>query len=213
MAIRGVIFDMDNTLLRSSINFAAMKRETADYLLRHGAVDRDLPIGDFTTSSLVALAQRSVVWNARMKQEIEALLAKHEEAGMIGAELEPGVMELVSTLRGRQRLAVLTNNAYRAAKLALETNGIEAYFDCIVAREQMAFMKPAPDGVLVILRRYPELGPHEWLSVGDSWIDGQAAQEAGVAFVAYGGDVGRMQERGVYPAGCIGSIGELLSYL
>ncbi|QHW30265.1 HAD family hydrolase [Paenibacillus rhizovicinus] len=213
MAIGGIIFDMDNTILRSNIDFAAMKQEVFDYLLRIGAVNLEIPLHEHTSSSMIALAQRSELWTERMKQELEAILTKHEVAGMMGAELEPGVIALLDQLAGKQKLVILTNNAYPAAKLALETNRIDTYFDRIVAREQMAFMKPAPDGVLAILELYPHIGPQHWLSVGDSWIDGKAAQDARVAFIAYRGDVGRMHSQGVIPAGHIAVMGELLSFI
>lgn len=34
--IKGIIFDMDNTLLSSKINFAAMKRETYEFVVNNG---------------------------------------------------------------------------------------------------------------------------------------------------------------------------------
>lgn len=74
-------------------------------------------------------------------------------------------------------------------------------------------MKPAPDGYLAVLGRYPDIPPDRWLSIGDSWIDGKAAIEAGVSFVAYRSDAEAMRRNGVNPAAWLTDVRRLLDLI
>lgn len=51
--------------------------------------------------------------------------------------------------------------------------------------------------------------PPRFVVVGDSWVDGLAAQAAGVPFIAYRPDLVEMEQRGVLMAARIGSLLDL----
>ncbi|MEI0735561.1 hypothetical protein VQ056_00890 [Paenibacillus sp. JTLBN-2024] len=57
--IKGIIFDMDNTLLKSKIDFAAMKLETFRFLVSRGLLSRQLDISKHTTSTLIEEAAKT----------------------------------------------------------------------------------------------------------------------------------------------------------
>lgn len=57
--VKGIIFDMDNTLLRSTIDFAAMKKETFQFLMDHGLISAQTAFDPHTTSTLIEEAMRS----------------------------------------------------------------------------------------------------------------------------------------------------------
>ncbi|TBL70392.1 HAD hydrolase-like protein [Paenibacillus thalictri] len=209
----GIIFDMDNTLIGSRIEFGRMKFEVHKLLCKHRILETGSEPGSHTTVTLID----SIRGHERFTQEVEFAvwqrIADIEEEGMVGARLEEGVLELLERLKGRIMLTVLTNNAGKAAQKALQETGIEPFFSEIVSRDGLRALKPAPDGVAAILNRYPETSPSSWLSVGDSWTDGLAAQTAGVPFVAYGGNPAVMTTRGVKPLAYIQDIRELLYLL
>ncbi|MFE5317655.1 HAD family hydrolase [Paenibacillus sp. NPDC056579] len=211
--IKGIVFDMDNTLLKSNIDFPAMKLETFNYLVASKLLPEDFPAHEHTSSSLMTHVQSSGLWNGQLQKEIWGIFTKHELLGMKDAELEPGARDLLQRLHTQLAMVILTNNSYVAALAALQYHSLDKYFDYIVAREQMEFMKPSPCGVYTILSRYKQIAPEEWLSVGDSWIDGKAAQDAGVKFVAYRGKLAEMSSRGVVPAGAIHHLSELTAFL
>lgn len=168
--IKGVIFDMDNTILRSNIDFDAMKFETYDYLTQNGVLPFDFPINDHTSSSMITYAQQSNLLHEKMQNEIWEISTKHELRGMVDAELEPGAIRLLHQLKNKYKMVVLTNNSYSAAISALKRNSIDSFFDAILAREQVRYLKPNPDGILAILNMYPNIPADEWISVGDAWV-------------------------------------------
>jgi phosphoglycolate phosphatase len=210
LAVRGIIFDMDNTLLRSKIDFQAMKNELSRYFSSLGLLPEHVLLEKYTASTLMEEANRTNRMTDQQKAEMWEICKRHEQIGMKGAMLEPGVAELLETLYGKYVLTVVTNNSLDAAESALRENGVASYFDCVVGRELMKSLKPSPDGVHYILNRYPHISASGWIAVGDSWIDGKAAAEAGVKFISYRGDLKTMNKNGVYPIANLKAIGDLL---
>lgn len=207
---KGIIFDMDNTLLKSKINFARMKREVFQLLIRHGCCQPGLDWQSHTASQLIEIGRRSGQMTEALEGEMWEAVAAVEKEGMHEAVLEEHAVEVLEELQRSHRLFILTNNAYAAAVEALQKTGIDGYFAKIVAREQMTELKPSSAGVHAILRQQPKWPTDAWTMVGDSWIDGKAAQDAGVRFIAYGGKAGEMEQRGVRPFATVGDLRELL---
>ena len=211
LRVQGVIFDMDNTLLSSSIDFAAMKRDVHAHLLRLGVWPDGEPPEGHTVSTMLERARLSGMTDD-MCSVVMRIIERYEYEGMQGAQLEPGAAETLAALHGRCALAVLTNNAEAAALRALRDTGVDRYFDCIAGRERMEAMKPSPSGFLYILKQCKASSPGKWLAVGDSWIDGEAATLAGVPFVSYGGKRADMLARGVSPIGHLERLADIIHY-
>ncbi|MDU0199788.1 HAD family hydrolase [Paenibacillus sp. MAH-36] len=211
-AIRGIIFDMDNTLLQSHIDFPAMKQAVARFLIQEGLLSREFAIDSHTTSTILAHVKEAGASDEVLAAALQ-IAEGFELQGMEGAGLEPDAQELLDKLQGTYTLALVTNNSYAAAIKALEITGIKERFDLIVGREQMDAMKPSPSGNLFVLRHFPAIAANNWISVGDSWIDGQAAREARIPFISYGSGVPLIVEKGVKPAAQIDKLLSLLDYV
>jgi phosphoglycolate phosphatase len=189
-----VVFDFDNTLVHSRIDFQGIRGELIELLRRHGRPDVDeaalrrLTIGQIIEAGEAHdPAYGPVAWQ---------IVLEYERAGMLAATIEPGAGESLQALRAAGfRLAVLTNNAAPATLAALDKFGLRAAFDLVLTRDEVP-MKPDPTGVV---RARAELAPDgaRTVVVGDSWLDGAAAQGAGVPFVAFQPRPGVLKERGV----------------
>ncbi|MED0677741.1 HAD family hydrolase [Aneurinibacillus thermoaerophilus] len=209
----GIIFDMDNTLLQSRIDFTGMKQAIFRLLTEYELCAYDFEWKEFTASQLIEMARQS----GRLRPEVEALIweavTEFEKRGMYGANLEPYVPEVLEYLSHECHLVVLTNNAQEAAQEALHNTGIAHYFDYIVGREQMTVLKPSPSGIHYILRYYPDVPSERWMLVGDSWIDGKAAQDSNIRFAAYKGNIKEMEKWKVHPVLHINDMRELIQSL
>jgi phosphoglycolate phosphatase len=167
-----------------------------------------------TTSMLVDQAISSGRMDAASTERMWNIAKSYEIAGMKGADLEPGVKELLDLLKDKLRLVIVTNNAGESAEAALLENGIRSYYDLVVGREMMGRLKPQPDGFMYVAERFrEELSVHDWLSVGDSWIDRQASEAAGIEFVAYRPETDKWRAAGVEPGNTIKQWSELFHYL
>ncbi|REK77902.1 haloacid dehalogenase [Paenibacillus paeoniae] len=204
---------MDNTLLRSRIDFDSMKRDTYQYLVNAEYLPPNMNLEHHTTSTIITLALSTNNMSTESIREMWDIPKKYEVRGMKGADLEEGVLKLLDDLRGHYKLAVVTNNAMEAAETALRDHQILSYFDYVVGRGVMKEIKPSPDGFLCVLEHFNSTSALEWISVGDSWIDGKASANAGIAFIAYNGDTEKMNKNGVVPFGNILDIRELKHFL
>ena len=160
---RGVIFDLDGTLVDSRLDFSLIRTEL-------GLADGE-PILETIERMPAAKAA-----------EMMAVLDRHEDEGATRATLVPGVTALLDELDARGlRRAVVTRNSRRSATKALARLGLE--FEIVVAREDRPF-KPDPAAVLRICRRW-QAHPASVAVVGDYLHDIQAGRRAGALTVLY----------------------------
>ena len=96
---------------------------------------------------------------------------------------EPGLVDLLTGMRGAgMQLGVFTNRT-NTMETILEIFELDSYFHPVMTVGKVP-PKPRPDGLLHILDEWG-VGPHEMAFVGDSSLDQQAADAAGVRFWAY----------------------------
>jgi phosphoglycolate phosphatase len=197
----GIIFDMDNTLLQTKIDFKAMRADLIQLLVDHQLGKKQDFEKEITPAQVIERgkelerAQQDLFIEARMWE----IVVKHEEIGMKDVLLEDGVGEGISYLKGRGfPLVVITNNAYASACLALKQTQLYSFFDLIIGRDHMEALKPSPSGVLHVLHHFSNKVDH-WVMLGDSWIDGRAAFDAHIDFVSYKGNEELMRENLVIP--------------
>jgi phosphoglycolate phosphatase len=207
-----LIFDMDNTVLGSNIDFAAIRRALGAMLREAGATNesderlRRLSIGELVACGAAQDRGRGTA----LVPAMWAIIMAHEAEGLRGAAALDGAPEVLAALRARgYRLAILTNNSRAAALPALETAGLAGAADAVVTRDDVPAMKPAADGAIETLRR---LGPaRRAYVIGDSWIDGSAAAGAGARFIAYRRTAEDLRPHGLRPWRVIEHLGELLT--
>ncbi len=181
MKTKLLIFDMDNTLLHSRIDFALMKQEVGRMLDAAGIYfDYHRPVSD-NLSALLAEGQLSQSLNQKIWQRISEI----ESDGLAAALLEPGVEAVLRQLSAQFQLAVLSNNMDLAVHQCLHQLAVAQYFSLICGREAVPALKPRPDGVRFICQAFPHVPVQNTWMIGDALIDAQAAFSAGIGFIAY----------------------------
>lgn len=202
------VFDLDHTLVRSSLDLAAMAADMRALIER-------------TLGSLPAREDRWRVfelidWSRRHAPDVEprlwSLATDHERRALGDATLEPGALDAVMGARAAGfATALWTNNAREVTATVLARFGLAPHLDLVVTRDEMRALKPDPDGWRVILERF---GPvTDAIMVGDSWVDGRAATEAGVPFVAYRTSDADLARFGVVPVATLTDLGALPAWL
>ena len=168
MTVRGLIFDMDGTLVDSALDFAAIRQEI-------GLSNRQ-PI-------LEGIAQ---ITDADRHDRALEILHRHEQQGAEQATPFPGVEQVLRELREQDYLlGVLTRNSRFATDLTFQRLGWT--FSIVLTRED-APAKPDPTGLQMICRDW-DLPPVEVLFVGDYLFDIQAGHDAGTGTVLFAPDV------------------------
>lgn len=98
--------------------------------------------------------------------------------------LYPGVTEMVQQLHLQEKYLGVVSTKYRARlEEILDKFELREYFSIVIGGEDVENHKPHPEGLLQALDRLT-LQPHEALYVGDTTLDAEAAQAAGIPFAA-----------------------------
>ncbi len=175
------VFDLDHTLVNSPLDLAAMALDIR--ALYEGACG-PLPAREdrYRVGELIDHCRAR---SADLETAAWTIALEHERRAVDGAWLEPGALEAVLGARAAGcGVALWTNNAREVAEIALGRFGLLPHFDLVVTRDEMGALKPAPAGWSVIARHFGTRET-EAVVVGDSWVDGLAADKAGVPFIAY----------------------------
>lgn len=168
-AYRAAVFDLDGTLVRLDVDWAAVQRAMAGH-----ASER---LGrDFRGASVWEML-RDTEGSAR--DALEGILRRHELQGARTATRLPGA-GLLSGLDGP--VGVVTLNAREAARQALERTRLADRVDVLVAREDAGRLKPDPLPLQICLEGLG-VPVSEAVFVGDRERDRVTAQRAGVAFL------------------------------
>ncbi len=101
-----------------------------------------------------------------------------------GVPLFPGAAELLRALHDRGiHTAVVSTKQRQTLTHILGSHGLLDTLDFLLGGDDVAAMKPDPEGLLLGLKRLG-LTPADLLYCGDTVIDAQAARNAGCAFAA-----------------------------
>jgi phosphoglycolate phosphatase len=178
--VRLCVFDLDHTLVNTPLDLAAMALD-----MRACLEGRCGPLparpDRYRVGELLAWSQAHA---PDVEKPLWDIALDHERRAMELASLESGAREAIDGARAAGfATAVWTNNAREISGGALERFGLLPVLDLVVTRDEMRALKPDPDGWRVIAAHF---GAHrDAVVVGDSWVDGVAAQAAGVPFIAY----------------------------
>jgi len=158
MALAGVIFDLDGTLVDSGLDFAKIR---ADMGLASGA-----PI----LESLESMDPEG-------RSKAEQILFEHEQQGVRRASPYPGVLDLLGQLvEHGLRLAILTRNRGDCARATLSAT-LPACWDNVISRDDGP-IKPSPWGIQQICSDW-QVEPSRVVMIGDYVFDIESGQQAG----------------------------------
>ena len=189
--LRGVIFDLDGTLISLHVDGAAFRREIARELTESGfRMDLTDPESKgLYVQDMLDLA-RSQIDRGLVKGDYEQVkrrtfraLDALEVEWIRHSQLLPGADAILSRLSEEGKvpvtLALLTNSGRAATRYALEELRLARYFHRSFTRDDLPAMKPRPEGITAALA---ELGLQkgEVLYVGDSPTDIMASKGAGI---------------------------------
>lgn len=198
------VFDLDHTLVDSPLDLRAVGREMEALIRARGV---PLPSRELRWSGaeLLAVVRREA---PTLETEVMAIPVAHERRAMEAAVLIPHAVEAVAALKALgYATAIWTNNDRVVADFVLARFGLLPHLDLVVTRDDVVQLKPDPDGLRVVRARWPDAP--RIVVIGDSWVDGAAAQAGGVPFIAYRADHAELTRRGVTATASIWSLLDL----
>jgi len=218
-AIEAILFDLDGTLVETDNRWARQLSERLAFLRRLNRrldtdrLGRDIVMALETPSNYTI----SVLERLGLGRSIYGLadrIRRSKGVATRGASvLVEGTRDLLESLDGRFRLAIVTTRARPEALSFLTEQALARYFPVVVTRLDVWRMKPHPAPIRWAAHL---LGadPSRCLMVGDTTVDILAARRAGAIAVGVLSGFGERDE--LWRAGAhlvLGSAIELLSYL
>lgn len=165
--LRGVIFDLDNTLVDSQLDFELMRQEMS------------LPSGLPILEAIAQLDPASAAW-------CHTVLHRHELEGAARATALPGAIELLAQLKRRSLpIGIATRNSRAMASEMLRKCGLAC--DLLITRD-CGPVKPDPWPVQTICQQW-QLPPREVVMIGDHRFDVESGRAAGAKTVLLTHDI------------------------
>lgn len=188
-----LIFDLDGTLIDSRLDIAqavvqsfdelGLKKPEQNQIVRH--------IGLGVSHLIAGILSDSGNGNDPhlQKKAKELFLIHYSKVCTHSSKPYPGVSESLAGLSEKYKTAIFTNKPGELTEKVIGFLDWQKYFNPIFSGGSEAPKKPDPTGVEMIIQKNRVDAEHT-LFIGDSSVDAQTAQNAGVdfAFARYGFD-------------------------
>lgn len=206
---KAVIFDLDGTLVVSTVDFLKFRKRLLDYIRAKGADMRDYDLSQMIAvmiSKFEAEMRRKDVPAEtvdRYLNDIEQFLNEIELERIDETVQMPGAESLLKALKKKDvKIGILTRGCPEYAEKALKISRLDRYIDVVVARDRRSGIPPKPSALSAqeILRRLG-VGKDEAVMVGDYSIDFICARDAGVRFIGMAS--GERSKADLQDCGCV----------
>lgn len=183
-----IVFDMDGVLVEVTASYYEAVRETVRHftgkLVSHDTIQDFKNAGGWNNDWL--LSHRLIsdlgekVEYANVVDQFNRLFFGENGDGLIRRETWMPSDGLLQRLSSRAALAIFTGRAKYEADATLDRYAQDIKFHPLITDECVRSPKPAPDGLLMIKREFPE---HIIWYLGDTVDDARSARAAGVPFI------------------------------
>ncbi len=183
--IDAVVFDLDNTLVDSGLDFHRMKEDIREYV-QSKLPDIQMPRGG-TTTDIIEYFRKAVPDEStlgRYMLDLHSIMDRVEMESVGYSRPLGNIPAMLADLRDMAiKIGLLTRSCEAYARLVLGRIGSVEAFDAMSCRTPNGPTKPDPAALLALARKL-DAEPGRILFVGDHVMDGQCARAAGALFAA-----------------------------
>ncbi|MBS7606787.1 MAG: HAD-IA family hydrolase [Candidatus Bathyarchaeia archaeon] len=188
-SVKAVIFDLDDTLIYSGINYYGVKASVIRFLVEVGvdsnAISENMPNLEIIRAAVKDLRSKgmSEIEIKRVLNHVDSIMDRAEIDSLGNARLREDSLEVLKSLKERGlKIGIITNGCRDYATRVIEMFSLNSYVDVLVARDDVINQKPSPEPLLKALKILG-FSAGEIIFVGDHWIDALCAERAGVKFI------------------------------
>ncbi|MGQ9469041.1 MAG: HAD family hydrolase [Nitrososphaerales archaeon] len=185
MSIKAVIFDLDGTLVKFTLDVIRARKEAIAEIRRRGINIDNLSEKLNLYSMLKMIEERT---DARtfsdLKKSFWDILEKIELRAANETNIQPDALQTLTKIKNLGlKLAIVTNNGRKATSIVTKKFGLNYFFDVIVTREDSKELKPDGGSIKKAIEVLG-INAKKAIYVGDGVIDILAAKVAKVISVA-----------------------------
>ncbi|MCK6599681.1 MAG: HAD family hydrolase [Bdellovibrionaceae bacterium] len=176
----GLLFDCDGTLVDS----LGLAKESFEYALNFVGEKRSYEeVKSFFGAGADRIFMNLLQDKKKSQIAFDAFL-NHQQSLAWKTRLHNGIRDLLVNLAySNITMGIVTGRHSLDLNIILEPHKIKKYFDVVIADSDVLHSKPAPDGLLLAIKKM-SLKPEDVFYIGDSVTDMQAAQRAGCKAIA-----------------------------
>jgi phosphoglycolate phosphatase len=183
-----IVFDLDGTLIDSAPDIQSAAAAVLNELGKDGLSITEtrsfIGEGAFVFVSRMMAARGLDEATVSHAEIYQGFIARYALA-VDKAVFYPGVLAALSALKASgHRLGLCTNKPEVAARAVMRHMGLDSIFHAFTAGGMIDSRKPEPE---MLWKTIEDLGVGGTLYVGDSEIDAETAQRAGVRFALFSG--------------------------
>jgi HAD superfamily hydrolase (TIGR01549 family) len=205
--VKAVIFDLDDTLVESTVNFPKFKRLVIERILSYGEKEADYNPGETVVAIIDRfegrMAKKGVPETEARRRlaELDKIMDTVEMERVSETTAYGGAARLLDLLRMNGiKVGILTRGCQEYADSALARTRLTYLVDAVECRNSKTKAKPNPEAYLKLVKAIG-VRKEETVFVGDHPIDGQCAASAGVPFI--GVLTGDVPEKALRAAGAV----------
>ena len=202
-----IVFDLDGTLIDSAPDLRAVANEVLD---GEGAEPVTLEdtyefIGNGTPVFVARMRAARGIPDSEQDRLLAAFLDRYD--GAVGLTRPySGVVDALGKLFADHALGICTNKPHGPALSVLNHFGLASYFSTVIGGDSLPEPKPDP---APLHAAFDALGAGPRLYVGDSEVDAETAERAGVAFLLHTGGYLKSRAEDVQHAAGFGRFADL----
>lgn len=196
LPFKAVMFDLDDTLIVSTIDFMKFRVRLMAYLKEMGADMSKYSINETAVSMISKFERELRSMGADDEKigssldEIDSRLNEIELEKIGDTRAAPGAVELLKLLRNEEvRTGVLTRGSPEYARRALKIAGLTDLVDAVIARDRASGIapKPSPESAFALAKKLG-VTVDDSIMVGDFSIDFVCAKDSGMRFFGIASD-------------------------
>jgi HAD superfamily hydrolase (TIGR01549 family) len=183
LSTEAVIFDLDGTLAHFNLDFKTLRSEARSYLMRIGVPASVLNVNESIfemltkTEIFVKNSGKPAEAFKEIRSQVMVIAEKYEMEAALTTSLMPGASETLKELkRMKLKIGLCTSSSEKAANYILQRFKVEDFFQIVVARDRVKYVKPHTEQFEVALKALG-ISPQTAVIVGDSVVDMQSAKE------------------------------------
>ena len=186
---KAVIFDLDDTLVESTVNFPKFKHLVIERISSYGEREADYSPGETIVAIIDRFEQNMAkkgvpeIEARRRLAELDKIMDTVEMEKVSETTAYDGAARLLDLLRNYGiKVGILTRGCKEYADSALGITRLADLVDAVECRDPKTKAKPNPEAYLKLVEALG-VPKEETVFVGDHPIDGQCAARAGVPFI------------------------------